>query len=200
MNSCSLLLKAWEAKLKINAFGFLLRNLLLLYFFCLCLSICSSVNIVFYIKQVVFLQSVSLLHVFQDSNQRPFKISFAFIWAHLSAGSQYISSWQLHPDVLPLLFLQISSLLSKYFFLMTLWFILSNFTGFLQLHSSRLRSGFYMMLLPSFVLILPSNFMSSVNIIAWKLALKILFIFCFHMFSSYCITALWLHYKHLTSG
>lgn len=91
---------------------FLVRNLLLLCILRLSLSICSCVSIVFYIKQVISPQSITLLHVFWDNNQRHPKISFAFLWAHLSAGSQYTNSCQLHPDVSPLLFLQISSLLS----------------------------------------------------------------------------------------
>lgn len=56
--------KTWESKFKINVFGFLLRNPLLLRILHLCLFIYSSVNIVFYIKQFIFLQSISLLHVF----------------------------------------------------------------------------------------------------------------------------------------
>lgn len=120
MNSCSLLLEAQESKLKIYVLFLCLEIFpyfaFYAYIFLFVLVSTSS----FTLNRLSLCGALACSMYSETATRDIFRFHLPSSGHILVLVPQHTSSWQLHPEALPLLFLQISSLLLKFFSLLSL--------------------------------------------------------------------------------
>lgn len=158
MNLCSLLLEAWVSKLKMNVFGFWLSNDHLLHISHIFPFV--FVSILFFILNRSSLCRALASSMYSETATRDISRF------HLPSSRHILQlvhrfSWQLNPDVLPLLFLQISPL-SDFFPYFPVHDHMTCITPVLKV----MQASYMMFQFFLFVLIVSSNFMSLLNLIS----------------------------------